>query len=292
MIEFTKVAARSRFGRGRRSCPLADHREIPPQFELGIDCRPRADLPGGQSSGNEAAGRRRLRQDAGSDDGLPAGTTGMMPMLRVAGGVNATPAVGYRAITGQVQSFAEALRTDPAWRILQPRNCRSTSPPRAHFPANRVRQRHQGAEIRSRRGTRTEMNHFSAAELRKLAAALALLRGIARGRRRADLLDAAAQQRLAEERLAAARAERARGTRAAAADRGRGEEVDEELAVYRRLEGLHILGEEQRLEWGRCDDPHPHAAPTARPALHRRAQAPARSRSRASRPTWIFSPAP
>jgi len=33
--------------------------------------------------------------------------------------VNATRRSDYRAITGQVQSFAEALRADPAWRILR-----------------------------------------------------------------------------------------------------------------------------------------------------------------------------
>ena len=52
-----------------------------------------------------------------------AGTTPaaaeMMQILEVSGRVNATRRSDYRAITGQVQSFAEALRTDPAWRILR-----------------------------------------------------------------------------------------------------------------------------------------------------------------------------
>ena len=43
----------------------------------------------------------------------------MMQILEVAGRVNATRRSDNRAITGQVQRFAEALRTDPAWRILR-----------------------------------------------------------------------------------------------------------------------------------------------------------------------------
>ena len=43
----------------------------------------------------------------------------LLQMLEVAGRVNATRRSDYRAITGQVQRFAEALRTDPAWRILR-----------------------------------------------------------------------------------------------------------------------------------------------------------------------------
>ena len=40
-------------------------------------------------------------------------------MIEVSGRVNATRRSDYRAITGQVQQFAEALRGDPAWRILR-----------------------------------------------------------------------------------------------------------------------------------------------------------------------------
>jgi len=43
----------------------------------------------------------------------------VLQMLEVSGRVNATRRSDYRAITGQVQRFAEALRTDPAWRILR-----------------------------------------------------------------------------------------------------------------------------------------------------------------------------
>ena len=48
----------------------------------------------------------------------PAGAE-VLQILEVSGRVNATRRSDYRAITGQVQSFAEALRTDPAWRILR-----------------------------------------------------------------------------------------------------------------------------------------------------------------------------
>jgi len=43
----------------------------------------------------------------------------MMQILEVSGHVTAIKRSDYRAITGEVQRFAEALRTDPAWRILR-----------------------------------------------------------------------------------------------------------------------------------------------------------------------------
>jgi hypothetical protein len=48
-----------------------------------------------------------------------ASAPGMMQMLEVSGRVNATRRSDYRAITGQVQQFAEGLRSDPSWRILR-----------------------------------------------------------------------------------------------------------------------------------------------------------------------------
>jgi hypothetical protein len=42
-----------------------------------------------------------------------------LQLLDVSGRVNATRRSDYRAITGQVQQFAEALRSDPAWRIMR-----------------------------------------------------------------------------------------------------------------------------------------------------------------------------
>ena len=43
----------------------------------------------------------------------------VLQMLEVSGRVNAIKRSDYRAITGEVQRFAESLRTDPAWRILR-----------------------------------------------------------------------------------------------------------------------------------------------------------------------------
>jgi len=90
--------------------------------------------------------------------------------------------------------------------------------------------------------------NLSAAELRKLAAPIAVLVG---------LLSVAAgliywvdqEQRAARQQLAGAREERNKArdrlTRIAEEEK----EVNDKLEVYRRLKSLHILGEEQRLEW-------------------------------------------
>jgi hypothetical protein len=43
----------------------------------------------------------------------------VVQIIEVVGRVNATRRSDYRAITGQVQQFAEALRSDPAWRIVR-----------------------------------------------------------------------------------------------------------------------------------------------------------------------------
>lgn len=90
--------------------------------------------------------------------------------------------------------------------------------------------------------------NFSAAELKKLAVPLALLlASLAAG---AGLIFWTQQeQRLAEERLVAARAERAQARERLTRIAEEEKEVNDKLAVYRRLKSLHILGEEQRLEW-------------------------------------------
>jgi len=43
----------------------------------------------------------------------------VLQVLEISGRVNAIRRSDYRAITGEVQRFAEALRADPAWRILR-----------------------------------------------------------------------------------------------------------------------------------------------------------------------------
>lgn len=89
---------------------------------------------------------------------------------------------------------------------------------------------------------------FSAQELRKLAAPFAIL---------AALLAAGAaliwwtqqERRAADQQLAAARAERNQASERLTRIAEEEKEVNDKLEVYRRLKSLHILGEEQRLEW-------------------------------------------
>ena len=90
--------------------------------------------------------------------------------------------------------------------------------------------------------------NFSAEELKKLVAPVALLLA---------LLAAGAgliywmqqQQRAAGQQLAAAHAERAQARERLTRIAEEEKEVNDKLEVYRRLKSLHILGEEQRLEW-------------------------------------------
>jgi hypothetical protein len=90
--------------------------------------------------------------------------------------------------------------------------------------------------------------NFSAEEFKKLALPLVVL---------AALLVAGAgliywvlgEQKRAEVQLAAARTERAQAQERLTRIAEEEKEVNDKLAVYRRLKSLHILGEEQRLEW-------------------------------------------
>lgn len=90
--------------------------------------------------------------------------------------------------------------------------------------------------------------NFSAAELRKLGPALAILLAlIAAG---AGLIYwTQKEQSAAEQQLAAARSERAQAREKLTRIADEEKEVHDKLAVYQRLKELHILGEEQRLEW-------------------------------------------
>ena len=90
--------------------------------------------------------------------------------------------------------------------------------------------------------------NFSTAQLRTLAVPLALL---------VALLAAGAgliywtqqEQRAADRQLAAMRTERAQARERLTRIAEEEKEVSDKLEVYRRLKSLHILGEEQRLEW-------------------------------------------
>jgi len=90
--------------------------------------------------------------------------------------------------------------------------------------------------------------NFTSAELRKLAPAIAILLALlAAG---GGLVYWAQQeQRAAERQLAAARNERAQARERLTRIAEEEKEVNDKLEVYRRLQKLHILGDEQRLEW-------------------------------------------
>jgi len=90
--------------------------------------------------------------------------------------------------------------------------------------------------------------NFTSAELRKLLPAIAIL---------VALLAAGGllvywtqlQERDAARELAGARTERAQARERLTRIAEEEKEVNDKLAVYRRLQSLHILGAEQRLEW-------------------------------------------
>jgi hypothetical protein len=90
--------------------------------------------------------------------------------------------------------------------------------------------------------------NFSAEQLRKLAAPLAMLVALL-GAGAALIYWIELEQRATHQQLAGAREQRNQArdrlTRIAEEEK----EVSDKLEVYRRLKSLHILGEEQRLEW-------------------------------------------
>jgi len=90
--------------------------------------------------------------------------------------------------------------------------------------------------------------NFSAAELRKLTAPLAILVALlAAG---AGLIYWAAQEeRATRQELAGAREQRNQARDRLMRIAEEEKEVGDKIEVYRRLKNLHILGEERRLEW-------------------------------------------
>ena len=90
--------------------------------------------------------------------------------------------------------------------------------------------------------------NFLADDLKKLAIPLALLLALlAAG---AGLIYWMHQEkRAATQQLAAARAERAQARERLARTAEEEKEIKDKIDLYRRLKSLHILGEEQRLEW-------------------------------------------
>ena len=116
VVEFTKIAAQSASPEPALAY-LSQTMEKFPQMELeSVQWRI------GKSDGRDAAGPgpSAAMKPAASVPGAGAGSAaGLMQILDVSGHVNATRRSDYRAITGQVQQFAEGLRSDPTWRILR-----------------------------------------------------------------------------------------------------------------------------------------------------------------------------
>lgn len=90
--------------------------------------------------------------------------------------------------------------------------------------------------------------NFTAQELKKLALPLVLLAALL-GAGAGLILWTQAEQAVAARQLAAARTERSQAQERLTRIAEEEKEVNDKLAVYRRLKSLHILGEEQRLEW-------------------------------------------
>lgn len=90
--------------------------------------------------------------------------------------------------------------------------------------------------------------NFTSGEFRKLLVPLLLLL-VLLGAGVGLILWIQGQQKVAERQLTAARAERAQARERLTRIAEEEKEVNDKLAVYRRLQSLHILGEEQRLEW-------------------------------------------
>ena len=117
VVEFTKIASQSALPEPALAY-LSQAVEKFPQFEIeGILWR--VGKPGGRDEGAGA----KPGGPAAAPQGAPAAATDpaneVMQIIEVSGRVNATRRSDYRAITGQVQRFAEALRIDPAWRVLR-----------------------------------------------------------------------------------------------------------------------------------------------------------------------------
>lgn len=113
VLEFTRIAAQSASPEPALAY-LSQVLDRFPQMEIE-QVQWRAGKPEA-AAGGLAADRRS--PPASAQSGAPAAAD-MMQMLEVAGRVNALKRSDYRAITGEVQRFAQALRADPAWRILR-----------------------------------------------------------------------------------------------------------------------------------------------------------------------------
>ncbi len=121
VIEFTKIAAQSASPEPALAY-LSQVVEKFPQIEIE-SVQWRVSKSGGRDEAAGAPGmaaRPSAAAPAPAPQGTPADAAAeVLQMIEVSGRVNATRRSDYRAITGQVRQFAEALRGDPAWRILR-----------------------------------------------------------------------------------------------------------------------------------------------------------------------------
>jgi len=114
VVEFTKIAAQSASPEPALAY-LSQVVDKFPQIEIeSVQWRV------GKPEGRDSAGApgAAAKPAAAAPDAGAGSAPAMMQMIQVSGRVNATRRSDYRAITGQVQQFAEGLRSDPAWRIL------------------------------------------------------------------------------------------------------------------------------------------------------------------------------
>jgi hypothetical protein len=116
VVEFTKIAAQSASPEPALAY-LSQVVEKFPQMEIE-SVRWRIGKPEGREATVEAPGAAARPGTAAPATGVGS-APGMMQIMEVAGHVNATRRSDYRAITGQVQQFAEGLRHDRTWRILR-----------------------------------------------------------------------------------------------------------------------------------------------------------------------------
>jgi hypothetical protein len=115
VIEFTKIASQSASPEPALVY-LSQVMDKFPQMDLE-SVQWRVGRQGERGDAGAPAEKRPAEAPAGASATPPASE--MMQMLEVSGRVNAIKRSDYRAVTEQVQRFAEALRTDPAWRILR-----------------------------------------------------------------------------------------------------------------------------------------------------------------------------
>lgn len=119
VVEFTKIAAQT----ASPEPALVYLSQVVEKFpQMDIDSvQWSIGKPGGRDERGPASGAAKAAAapPAATQPAAGADPAELMQMIEVSGRVNATRRSDYRAITGQVQQFAEALRGDPAWRILR-----------------------------------------------------------------------------------------------------------------------------------------------------------------------------